>query len=151
MLGCPLSAFLVYAPCWALDFWAVKAISEDASLGSLASWLLRIITGPSGMGYEGEKTRNLYLSSPLPPFTSTLSLVIIRFLFPTKNPLFCNSRSLVMVTSSSIASSSCSLGIMDGNDLPLLQFSGYVASLCFLPLTCAHIVRTPINENNFIL
>lgn len=65
MLGCPLFPFLVYAPCWALDFWALKAISEDTSLGSLASRpLLRIITGPRGMGYEGEK-RESYTFHPL--------------------------------------------------------------------------------------
>ena len=73
----------------ALDFWALKAISEDASLGSLVSWLLlRIITGPSGMGYEGERKGKLYLSSPLPPLIRTLSLVITSSSFPPRNHSF---------------------------------------------------------------
>lgn len=104
-----------------------------------------------GNGIWRWKKRKLYFSSPLPPFISTLSLVIIRFLFPTENPLFCNSSSLVMVTSSSTISPSRSLGTLDGKDFLLLQFSGYPTSLCFLPLACAYIVKTPINRNNFIL
>lgn len=88
---------------------------------------------------------------PSPSSYQHLVLGNHQFLFPTKKPLFCNSNSGGMVPSTSTIPSSCSLGTMGGNEFPLLQFSGYPASLCFLPLSCGHTVRILVNKNKFIL